>query len=251
MNLMVHNLLAKWKTGLGSMFSYCVQHCLWAVCPPRFIVLLGPPGIGKGTLAVRLAKALRIRQMSTGDAFRREKATNTELAELIKDALARGVLVDDDITMKVVRRELMRPRYWRGAILDGVPRNLAQAKLLQSMLSGWGSKVSLVVVMEMDEAEKEQLIDRLESRLTCTNKTCGHTYNLKSDRPRQEGRCDACGSPLYKRADDVREVIEERLATYRDETKPVTGFYQDRDSVVVVRPMSMTKEEVLAAVMRK
>jgi adenylate kinase len=248
---MVNKLLTKWKAKLGSMVFSSVQGWLWAVSPPRFIILLGPPGIGKGTLAARLATALRIRQMSTGDAFRREKAANSDLAKIINDVIARGGLVDDDITMAVVRRELMQPCYLRGAILDGVPRNLSQARLLERMLETWGCDVALVVVMEMDEAEEEQLIIRLENRLTCSNKSCGRTYNLKSDLPRREGHCDACNGPLYKRSDDVREVIQARLATYRKETKPVTGFYADGDSMVVVKPISMTKEEVLAAVMRK
>jgi adenylate kinase len=249
---MVNKLLTKWKAKLGSMVFSCVQSLLWAVLPPRFIILLGPPGIGKGTLAGNLAATLRIRQMSTGDAFRREKAANSELSKIINDVIARGGLVDDHITMAVVRRELMQTCYLRGAILDGVPRNLSQARLLRNMLKSWGCKVALVVVMEMDEAEEEQLIVRLENRLTCSNKSCGRTYNLNSDLPRREGHCDACDSPLYKRPDDVRAVIQARLATYRKETKPVTGFYADvADSLVIVKPISMTKEEVLATVMRQ
>ena len=244
-------LRAKWRAGSATTWFFCVRHWLWPLLAPRFIILLGPPGIGKGTLAGRLATALGIRQMSPGDAFRREKAANTALAKVVSEAMASGGLVQDDITMEVVRRELTRPRYWRGGILDGVPRNLAQAKLLQSMLEDWGCSVALVVSMEMDEADEEKLIDRLENRLTCSNKSCGRTYNLKSDPPRQAGCCDLCSSHLYRRADDVRAVIQQRLATFRRETRPVTGFYKGNDSLLVVKPISMTKAEVLAAVLSR
>ena len=120
---MLKNLPARLNLVFGSLLFFCIQRCLWLVASPRFIVLIGPAGIGKGTLATELVEALSLRQLSTGDAFRREKASNSELGRLIADTINCGALVEDDITMSVVERELMRARYWRG----GEPRRWARS----------------------------------------------------------------------------------------------------------------------------
>ncbi len=225
---------------------YLVRTLFWRFRKPRYIILLGPPGSGKGTLATQLAPALRIKAMSTGDVFRREKAANTKFGRQVKAHLADGSLVPDSLTLAIVRRELIRPRYWFGAIEDGFPRTIAQAEQFELLLAKWGVSVEWTVLLDVND---DDLIDRLSNRRTCTNKSCGRTYNLKYERSVEAGICDVCHAPTAQRDDDVPEVISARLRTYREETQPLCNYYQVRNVLVSVHPTGdMTKQEVFVLV---
>lgn len=242
-----------WNTALGfcgTIFNevgfYLVRKLLWRFRRPRYFILLGPPGSGKGTLATQLAPALRVTAMSTGDVFRREKAANTNFGKQVTAHLADGTLVPDSLTLAIVRRELIRPRYWFGAMEDGFPRTETQATSFDLLLAQWGASVESVVLLDVDD---DALVDRLSNRRTCTNKACGRTYNLKYGRSVKAGICDACGAPTAQRDDDVPEVISARLRTYRVETKPLCIYYQDRKVLASFKPTGdMTAQEVFVLV---
>jgi len=221
-----------------------VRFVIWSICLPRFLVLLGGPGAGKGTLAKMLVPFLGLAHLSTGDVFRRERDNKTELGLKIQGYIDAGILVPDEITIAVLRKELMRWKYRRGVILDGIPRTLTQAKLLDELLAGWSQSVDAVVLLDPDEAV---LIERLSFRLTCTNKACGRTYHLHTKPPKVPGICDACKSPLYQREDDSNsEAISERLSVYRRESKPIYVHYGAL--LVVIKPAAdSTEQEVLSA----
>lgn len=231
-------------TALLCRALFFLIRCVWFILPPRFIILLGGPGAGKGTLATQLAPALGLAHLSTGDAFRRELAAKTKFAEQVESYIKAGKLVPDDLTLQIVRRELMRLRYWRGAVFDGFPRTRAQAEMLTQLLESWGVKVERVILLEVEEPV---LIERLSLRRTCSNKSCGRSYHLKYEPPKEADICDACKSPLYQRSDDVPEVIRERIETYRRESKPLCDYYQG-NLVSVKSTLGMTKEEVFAKV---
>lgn len=223
---------------------FFTRNVLWRLRKPRFIVLMGGPGAGKGTLAAQLAPSLGIAHLSTGDAFRRELATQSDFAKQVESYIKAGKLVPDHLTIQVVRRELQQRRFRRGAVLDGFPRTLEQAQMLDALLTGWGASVERVVLLEVDEPV---LIERLSLRRTCSNKSCGRSYHLKYEPPKEAGICDVCKSPLYQRSDDVPEAISERLVTYRRESKPLCDYYQG-NLVSVRSTQGTTKEEVFALV---
>lgn len=246
-------LLKAWKAGLR-FFATCfnevgflvVRKLLWRFRRPRYFILLGPPGSGKGTLATKLAPALRVRAMSTGDVFRREKAEQTNFGKQVMAHLADGTLVPDALTLAIVRRELTRPRYWFGAMEDGFPRTQEQATQFDALLASWGASVETVVLLDVDD---DDLIDRLSNRRTCTNRACGRTYNLKYGPPVKAGICDVCSAALAQRDDDVPHVVAARLRTYRVETKPLCNYYQDRKVLASFHPTGdMTAQEVFVLV---
>lgn len=238
--------LAQLQALLNSLGFWFVRTFVWHIRRPRYIILLGPPGSGKGTLATQLAPAMRIRALSTGDVFRREKAANTSFGQQLKAHLANGTLVPDDLTLAIVRRELSRPRFWFGAMLDGFPRTVPQAASFDLLLKKWGASVESVVLLDVDD---DDLIDRLSNRRTCTNKACGRTYNLKYEPSVKAGICDVCSAATAQRDDDVPSVISARLRTYRAETQPLCSYYQDRKVLASVHPTGvMTKQDVFLLV---
>ncbi|MGD8398356.1 MAG: adenylate kinase [Anaerolineae bacterium] len=212
----------------------------------RFIVLLGGPGAGKGTQAERLAENLGIPQVSTGDLFREHLKNETELGQLAQGYMDRGELVPDEVTVGMVRERLARPDAARGAILDGFPRTIAQAKGLEELLAEMGADVSVVPYVKVPE---EILLARLAGRWTC--RQCGAMYHELFSPPETTGVCDRCGGELYQRPDDTPETQRHRIEVYFDQTAPLIDYYRAQGLLVEVdgRPgIEEIQAELLAIV---
>ncbi len=194
-----------------------------------FMVLLGGPGAGKGTQAERLAEALDIPQVSTGDLFRENLKNETDLGILAKGYMERGELVPDEVTVGMVRERLSRPDAERGAILDGFPRTIAQAEALQKLLVDLRFELAVVPYIKVPE---DVLLDRLAGRWTC--RACGAMYHQLFSRPQVAGVCDRCGGELYQRPDDTPETQKHRIKVYFEQTAPLIDYYQDKDLLVEV-----------------
>jgi adenylate kinase len=194
-----------------------------------YIVLLGPPGAGKGTQAQILAEKLKLVHVSSGDLFRENLKNKTELGQKAQMYVDRGELVPDDITIGMVRERLMKPDCGNGAILDGFPRTPAQAEALAIMLADLGGKVASVPFIYVPD---EVLIDRLAGRWTCQAQ--GHVYHEKNNPPKVAGICDLDGSALYQREDDKRETVMRRIQVYQDQTSPLIEYYRQQGLLVQV-----------------
>lgn len=189
------------------------------------LLLMGPPGAGKGTQGKRLAKRYGIPIVSTGDLLRANVGDGTELGKKAKGYMDAGKLVPDALVLEMVAARLLAADCSAGFILDGFPRNTAQAEALGETLNGLGRRVDLALGIEVPDSE---LVRRLCGRRVCTNKACGSGYHVEFDPPKVEGRCDDCGSDLYQRADDCEETISARLKVYGDQTRPLIKYYDDR-----------------------
>lgn len=205
----------------GVSFAF-VRNVLWLFRSPIFIVLLGGPGAGKGTLAKILARLLGIPHVSTGDLFRREIESGSALGKVVEPILKSGGLVPDEITIAVLAEELSKYQYRFGAIIDGFPRTFAQALLLDDLFTGWGQKVNFTFFLD---GKKEDLEVRLSGRRTCSNKKCGATYHVEFTKPVQDGICDDCKSPLYRREDDAPEVVGPRIEKFNANNAPIVVHY--------------------------
>jgi len=182
------------------------------------IVMLGPPGSGKGTYASRLTKILGVPHISTGDMVREEIKAQTELGKKIKEYSDKGELVPDEIIINLLAERLRKPDAQKGFILDGFPRTLRQAEALEEI-----SKIDLVINLNVPD---EIIVQRLSNRLVC--KRCGAIYNRLTLKPKVNGVCDVCGGELYQREDDKPEVIRERLKVYRRNTAPLIEYYRKK-----------------------
>ncbi|MCU1602261.1 MAG: adenylate kinase [Frankiales bacterium] len=191
------------------------------------LVLVGPPGAGKGTQAQFIAEHLQVPKISTGDIFRANVGQGTELGLLAKTFMDRGDLVPDDVTIEMVRNRLTEDDAQGGFLLDGFPRTVPQAEVLDSMLAESG--VKLHVVLEL-VVEDDEVIRRLSGRRTC--RTCNHIWHIDFDPPSVEGVCDLDGGELYQRDDDQAETIANRLKVYANETAPLVGYYASRGLLV-------------------
>ena len=190
------------------------------------IILLGPPGAGKGTQAAGIVDKYKIPHISTGDIFRKNISEKTELGIEADKYISKGNLVPDEITVPMVEDRLTWEDAKNGVILDGFPRTIEQAEALDKMLEKEGKRVDLVVNLV---TPKEELIDRMLTRRVCTNQECKATYNIKLHPPVKEGICDKCGSPLKQRADDSdSEAIKRRLEIYEEKTSPLVKYYEDK-----------------------
>lgn len=187
-----------------------------------YIVLLGPPGAGKGTQAQIIAKEFGLMHVSSGDLFRENLKNQTELGKLAKGFMDRGELVPDDVTIAMVKDRISRPDCEKGVLLDGFPRTPAQAEALGEMLKGLGSKVDCVPYISVPA---EVLIERLCGRWTCP--TCGRVYHEKFNPPTQTGVCDAEGAALIQRDDDKSETVERRIRVYGEQTAPLIAYYRN------------------------
>ena len=195
----------------------------------HFIVMLGPPGAGKGTQANLLAQALGVPHVSSGDLFRDHLGRRTELGLLAQGYMDRGDLVPDDVTVRMVIERIGRSDCGNGVVLDGFPRTLSQVVSLEVALAERGREVTAVPLVRVSD---EEVVSRLTARRTC--RECGVVYNLLFNPPRVRGRCDACGGELYQRADDNPETVRNRLYTYYKETGPLVGYYFAKGVLVEV-----------------
>jgi adenylate kinase len=187
------------------------------------IVLLGPPGAGKGTQARRLSERFGLPIIGTGDIFRDHVARGTPLGQAAKEYMERGDYVPDEIAVGMVLDRLDQPDARKGFILDGFPRTVAQAKALEAALAAAGRPMSCVLNFKIDD---EVAVKRLAGRLVCPN--CGRVYNLNFKQPRVEGICDVCGHQLKLRTDDNEATIRRRLEVYRRETQPLVLYFWER-----------------------
>ncbi|MGB8252462.1 MAG: adenylate kinase [Anaerolineaceae bacterium] len=188
-----------------------------------YIVLLGPPGAGKGTQAQVLAEKLKLVHVSSGDLFRENLKNKTELGRQAQVYVDRGELVPDDFTISMVRDRLLKDDCSNGAILDGFPRTPAQAEALTMLLAELGGKVVSVPFISVPD---DVLIDRLTGRWTC--RAQGHIYHQKNNPPKVAGICDLDGSELYQREDDKRETVMRRIQVYQDQTAPLIEYYRQQ-----------------------
>lgn len=185
------------------------------------LILMGPPGAGKGTQAAELIKKYGIPQISTGDMFRAAVKEGTELGKKAKACMDTGALVPDEVTIGIVRERLSKADCENGFILDGFPRTVEQADALEKILSDLGKKLTAVLNIHVPA---EDLIERAVGRRIC--KGCGATYHVKFNAPKIEGKCDNCGGELYQRADDNAETMKNRLSVYEASTRPLIDYYK-------------------------
>jgi adenylate kinase len=207
------------------------------------IILLGPPGSGKGTQAKLLAERIKVPHISTGDILRAAKGT--ELGDRASEYMNRGELVPDSILIAMIEDRLAKPDCVSGCILDGYPRTIPQADALNRILSEQDLRIDLVINIEVPD---DRLITRLSARRVCE---CGATYQLTFNPPQAEGVCDLCGGALYQRDDDTEESVQNRLLVYKRETKPLIDYYENLGLLTTIDGSGSIKEisgEIYASV---
>ncbi len=192
------------------------------------IIMLGAPGSGKGTVAKLLSKTLNLVHISTGDMFREEVQNHTELGMEAQKYMEKGELVPDEITIKMIQGRIQNSE---GVVFDGFPRNKAQALALNEMLEVQNKKIDLALQLNIPD---EDIIYRTVKRRTCSNKECGAIYNLEYRKPKVDGICDICGSPLTKRADDNEETIKNRLNVYHSRAEEILKFFKEENLLYTV-----------------
>ena len=211
----------------------------------RFLVLMGPPGAGKGTQASRVAEDGGLCKISTGDLLREAVAAGSELGRKAGAIMKTGELVPDDVILGLVDEVLDRPECAGGAVFDGFPRTVEQARGLERLLSARGEALDQVLIIEVPE---EEIVRRLSGRRVC--KKCGTLYHISFGPSRQEGVCDACGGELVQRPDDQAETIARRLAVYDEETAPVREYYAGTTGVTAIDG-NQPKDRVAEAIRRE
>ncbi|MDD5225158.1 MAG: adenylate kinase [bacterium] len=184
------------------------------------LILLGPPGSGKGTQARKLMEKFGIPQISTGDILRAKKKEKSKLGQEIKEIMESGRLVSDELVIQIVEERLQSDDCSYGYILDGFPRNVAQADALDQLLERIGHKITQVLDLAVNE---DELVRRLTGRRVC--RQCQQMFHIEFTKPKKAGICDKCGGELYQRDDDQEKTIRERLRVYRDETAPLINYY--------------------------
>jgi adenylate kinase len=210
-----------------------------------YIVLLGPPGVGKGTQAELLAEATGLPHISSGDLFRENIKNQTELGKLAQSFINKGELVPDDVTIRMIRDRLSCPDCKDGALLDGFPRTSVQADSLASLLAEFGGEVNSVPYITASEAT---LIERLGGRWTC--KAQGHVFHEKHNPPQRTGVCDFDGSQLYQREDDRAETVKRRIQVYFAQTAPLIAYYRERGRLAEIdgaQPIEKVTADLLKA----
>lgn len=212
----------------------------------RFIVLLGPPGAGKGTQAQLISKKLGIPHISSGDIFRENLKNKTPLGELARGFIERGELVPDDVTIAMIKERLVQEDCAQGALLDGFPRTPAQAQALEKILAEMHSKIMAVPYIHVPP---KVLTQRLSGRWTC--RAQGHVYHLVNNPPKTPGKCDVDGSELYQREDDQYETVVNRIRVYLEQTMPLVEYFREKGLLVEVngdQPIEKVSQELMAAI---
>jgi len=210
-----------------------------------YIVMLGPPGVGKGTQAKILAERTKLAHVSSGDLFRDNIKNQTELGQLAQSFINKGELVPDDVTIAMIRERLSRPDCQAGAILDGFPRTPAQADAFKQMLSEFGGDVDYVPFVS---ADNDVLVARLSGRWTCREN--GHVFHKTFNPPQQDGICDLDGSELYQRDDDKAETVIRRIQVYMEQTAPLIAYYREAGKLIDIdgaQPIEQVSEALVMA----
>jgi adenylate kinase len=198
---------------------------------------VGPPGAGKGTQAEYIAEHFGIPKISTGDIFRANVSGGTDLGKLAKKYMDAGDLVPDEVTNAMVRDRLARPDAAEGFLLDGFPRNVAQAGELDKILAELGAPLSVVLDLDVDF---DEVVKRLSGRRVC--KGCGHVWHLEYDPPKQSGVCDCDGGELFQRDDDHPETVRHRLEVHHQQTEPLIGFYRDAGKLTAIGALGAVED---------
>jgi adenylate kinase len=212
------------------------------------VVLVGPPGAGKGTQAQFIASHLTIPTISTGDIFRSNVSQGTELGRAAKAYMERGDLVPDEITIAMVASRMQEDDAQAGFLLDGFPRNVPQAETLKKMLTDWETRLDLVLELVVDD---DEVVRRLSGRRTC--RRCGRVWHVLFNPPSRAGQCDDCGGELFQRDDDREETIRHRLDVYQQQTQPLIEFYADEGILLGVDatgPVEEITDRALSALRR-
>lgn len=212
---------------------------------PAYIVLLGPPGAGKGTQAQVISQSLKLPHISSGDIFRENLKNQTDLGKKASEYMNRGELVPDDLTIAMIQERLSRPDCVGGALLDGFPRTSAQAEALSVMLTGFNGKVQAVPYISVPE---DVLVERLTGRWTC--RAQGHVFHEKYNPPRVAGVCDFDSSELYQREDDKAETVKNRIRVYLAQTEPLITYYRQQGVLLEVdgtKTIEQVSADILAA----
>ncbi|MEV7383438.1 adenylate kinase [Streptomyces lydicus] len=202
------------------------------------IVLVGPPGAGKGTQAAYLAKNLAIPHISTGDLFRANISQGTPLGVEAKSYMDAGNLVPDSVTIGMAKDRMEQPDAAEGFLLDGFPRNLRQAEALDEYLKDKNLKLDAVLDLEVPE---DEVVKRIAGRRICRNDS-SHVFHVEYNKPKAEGVCDVCGGDLYQRDDDREETVRKRLEVYHTETEPIIDYYKEQGLVVTIPALGKVEE---------
>jgi len=209
------------------------------------IVLVGPPGAGKGTQAQFIASHLAIPRISTGDIFRYNVTNGTDLGRKAREFMERGDLVPDEVTVAMVRARLGEDDAREGFLLDGFPRNVPQAETLKKMLAEWDARLNVVLELVVDE---DEVVRRLSGRRTC--RQCERVWHILYDPPVRPGICDECAGELFQRDDDSELTIRHRLVVYAEQTAPLVSFYADEGTLIGIDatgPVEEVTSRALAA----
>ncbi|UCC61252.1 MAG: adenylate kinase [Dehalococcoidia bacterium] len=210
------------------------------------VILLGAPGAGKGTQAVLIAKRIGLAHIASGDLFRQEQASGSELGNIAKSYMEKGQLVPDDVTVKMILGRIAAPDCAKGIMLDGFPRTLEQAKALDEAMSKEGKGIDLVLYIKVSN---EELIKRLSRRWICRD--CQAPYNIVEVPPKVSGKCDKCNGELYQRADDTEETVRKRLDVYFSQTMPLIEYYSQTGKLTEVdgeRSIGEVSEDLIAVI---
>ncbi|MDG9708252.1 adenylate kinase [Streptomyces sp. DH10] len=202
------------------------------------IVLVGPPGAGKGTQAAFLAKNLSIPHISTGDLFRANISQQTELGKLAKSYMDAGNLVPDEVTIAMAKDRMEQPDAENGFLLDGFPRNVSQAEALDELLEAESMQLDAVLDLEVPE---DEVVKRIAGRRVCRNESA-HVFHVTYKPPAKEGVCDVCGGELYQRDDDSEETVRKRLEVYHTQTEPIIDYYKAQGLVVTISALGKVED---------